>query len=106
MRTYLLVMAVLAACGGDDGPSFADQHPRIYIAQNKDRLNAALAAQTPAAKKFQNITDRWVGGEDVYGFNEWNAALMGQLTGDAKYCTAAVASVDKKVVAEQGVIDN
>ena len=104
MWKYLLVIAALAACGGDDGPSFSDAHPRIYLAQNKDRLAAALAAKTPAAMKFQDVVDRWVGGEDVYGFYAWNAALMGQLTGDAKYCTAAVAAVDKKVAAEAATI--
>ena len=100
--------ASVAACsggnGGDDGPSYATQHPRVYIAANKDRLTAAIAAGSPTSKRFLDIVDRWVGGEDVYNFFPWNAALAGQLTGDPKYCTAAVAAVDALVVADEALI--
>jgi hypothetical protein len=101
MPRFVLVLMVAAACGETTGggPQFQDQHPRIYIANNKDRLVAGLAG--PAGTRFQQMVDRWVGGADVYGFESWNAALMGQLTGDAKYCTAAIAAVDKEVAAAE-----
>ncbi len=99
----------LAACsggggGGDDGPNYATNHPRVYIAANKDRLTAAITAGSPTSKRFIDIAGRWVGGEDVYGFSAWNAALLGQLTSDPKYCTAAVAAVDKNVASDEALI--
>ena len=103
MRTLFLV-GVIAACGGssgggddDTGPTFSGQHPRIYLGSNKDRLTTALAAGTASSKKFKKVVDSWVDGGDVYAFPVWNAALMGQLSGDAKYCTAAIAAIDKQV---------
>jgi hypothetical protein len=106
MRKLVLVVA-LAGCGnggGSAGPSLSDQHPRIYLGANKARLSAALTAGTPEAKRFQTMVDGWVGGNDVYGFESWNAALLGQLTGDAKYCTAAVKAVDAEVTSAQSAI--
>ncbi len=110
MRKLILV-AALAACGGgpggggdDTGPTFGTAHPRIYLTTNKDRLTAALASGAPGAMKFKSMVDRWVGGEDIYGVPVWNAALMGQLSGDPKYCTAAIAAIDKQVSAAQAAI--
>ena len=80
---------------------YAEQHPRIYINQNKERLAAALAAGTPEAVRFQTLVDEWVAGADVYSFWSWNAALLGQITGDPKYCNAAVAAIDAEVTAAQ-----
>ena len=103
-----VLVVVVTACGGsgDDGPNYADQHPRIKISVNADAAKAAYDAQSPAAVKFAKTVDRWVASpNDVYGFNEWNAAWLGQLSGDAKYCTAAVASIDKFVTSEQALID-
>jgi hypothetical protein len=85
-------------------PTYPTQHPRIYIAANKARLNAALTANTPAASRFRAVVDRWVGGANIYGFQIWNAALMGALTGDAKYCTKAISAVDAQVAAEEAKI--
>jgi hypothetical protein len=90
--------------GSDTTPVYADQHPRIYLPANKARLQAALTAQTPAAVRFQAMVDSWVAGADVYDFPRWNAALMGQLTGDPKYCTAAIASVDSDVTTANSAI--
>lgn len=85
-------------------PTYPTQHPRIYIAANKVRLKAALAANTPAATRFRAVVDRWVSGSDIYGFQIWNAALMGALTGDPKYCTKAVSTIDAQVAAEEAKI--
>jgi hypothetical protein len=89
----------LAACGGSggDGPEFSADHPRIYMKSRKDALAAALKAGQPEAMRFKTTVDRWVAGEDVYNFFSWNAALLGQLTGDPKYCAAAIKDVDKQV---------
>jgi len=105
MRNLLALVLLAAGChGGGSGPNLPDDHPRIYISANKDRLSAALTAGTPEAVRFQKMVDGWVGGDDVYGFEPWNAALLGQLTGDAKYCAAAVKSVDDEVTAANSAI--
>src|SRR6476660_7723491 len=98
------VVLVAAACGsaGSKGPTYQGQHPRIYLGANKDRLVAGLSH--PAGMRFQKMVDGWVAGQDVYAFPRWNAALLGQLTGDPKYCKAAVASIDMDVkTAEQAI---
>jgi len=87
------------------GPSFGDQHPRIKLTINPG-MQAAFDAKAPEAVKFQNTVDRAIGGGDVYLFAAWNAALMGQLTGDAKYCNGrGPHRSDKLVSSEQVLID-
>jgi len=85
-------------------PTYPTQHPRIYIAANQQRLQAALASQSPAARRFKQVVDSWVGGADVYNFSAWNAALMGQLTGQPQYCQKAIAAVDAQVSAAESAI--
>jgi hypothetical protein len=85
-------------------PTYPTQHPRIYISANKVRLEAALAANTPAATRFRAVVDRWVSGSNIYGFQIWNAALMGALTGDSKYCAKAVSAIDAQVADEEAKI--
>ena len=103
MRWTLLAVAVVAACGSSSGPQVSGSHPRIYINANRDRLAAALTS-TPAGTRFKRVVDGWVNGQSVYGFSDWNAALVGQLTGDSKYCAAAVADIDKQVMAAEAAI--
>jgi len=107
-RRLVVILGLVAACGDDGGggPNFGDQHPRIKPTVNADGMKAALDAMSPEAKKFIATADRWVGGEDVYLFPAWGGALLGQLTGDAKYCSAAIAEVDKFVKSEQTLIDS
>src|SRR5258705_8569521 len=89
--------------GGDDGggddtqPTYPTQHPKIYLSANRDRLNAAIAAKTGPATRFVTVVDQWIAGEDWWGFEAWNAALLGQLTGDTKYCAKAISTVDAQV---------
>ncbi|HEX7097467.1 MAG TPA: hypothetical protein VF183_16405, partial [Acidimicrobiales bacterium] len=90
--------------GADALPVYPTQHPRIYVEANRARLSAALAANTPAASRFRDVVDRWVDGASIYEFRIWNAALMGALTGEAKYCTKAVAAADAQVKAEEALI--
>jgi len=90
--------------GDNATPVYPTQHPRIYLTPNKARLAAALTARTPAATRFKGLVDQWVGGADIWGFEAWNAALLGQLTGTASYCTKAVATVEAQVVAAEAKI--
>jgi hypothetical protein len=106
----VLALLLLAACSGpvwDDEPvTFAEDHPRVYITKNKDRLQKAIADRTPAATRFTSMVDRWIGGEDIYAFSAWNSALLGQLTGDAKYCKASIAAIEKQVKDAENAISN
>src|ERR1044071_7286880 len=111
MKAIWGVVVVLGEiCGGctgsGGGPEFSSDHPRIYINSHKAALADALAKNQPAAMRFKASVDRWVGGADVYNLSPWNAALLGQLTGDAKYCTAAIAAVDKQVSDANGQISS
>jgi hypothetical protein len=90
--------------GADVEPTYPTQHPRIYVEKNRARLKAALDANTLAASRFRSTVDGWVAGTHVYGFQAWNAALLGQLTGDPKYCTRAVAAVDAQVAGDEAKI--
>ena len=114
VRTAAAAAVVAAAAASGDGggggdmnvddgvlPTYPTQHPRIYLTPQQARLEAALAANTPAATRFKAKVDTWVGGGDICGFQAWNAALLGQLTGDAAYCTKAVAAVEAQVAAAE-----
>jgi hypothetical protein len=90
--------------GADVLPTYPTQHPRIYINKHRERLSASLSANTSAAMRFRAVVDSWVGGTDVYAFQAWNGALLGQLTGDAKYCGKAVATIDAEVRADEAKI--
>ncbi|HET9483143.1 MAG TPA: hypothetical protein VFO79_04230 [Xanthomonadales bacterium] len=85
-------------------PTYPTAHPRIYLGAHRTRLTATLNAGTPAASKLRAKVDQWLGGADIWGFQAWNAALIGQLTGDAKYCTKAVATVEAQVAAAESSI--
>lgn len=108
-QVVVVLVAVLvsaSACGSesassDHDPTFEEAHPRVYLPRHKERLQKALAAKTPAAQRFVTMVDRWKGGADVYDFQSWHAALVGQLTGEASYCTAAIKNVETRVTAEE-----
>src|SRR5262249_8787530 len=87
---------------GSTTPVFPTAHPRIYLTPNRARLSAALSAGTPAATRFKSIVDQWIGGADLWGFSAWNAALIGQLTGNPTYCTKAVATIETQVSTAEG----
>ncbi len=102
----ILVAAVtvtLSACGGDDGggPDFQDDHPRIYLPRNRDRLVAKVTANDPSWARFKNIVDIQLDGGNIYAFEAWNAALVFQLTGEQRYCDAAVDQIDEMVRDEE-----
>jgi hypothetical protein len=96
--------------GGAGGPGPVTPpsgHPRIlFNAANLARVKGQLSGPdaVPVANSFVNMVDRQVAGADQYGFMAWFAALLYQLTGDAKYGTFAVSTIDAKVAAEEALI--
>jgi hypothetical protein len=74
------------------------------LTPNRARLTAALTAKTTAATRFKASIDSWLGGADVYNFQNWNAALVGQLTGNPAYCTKAVAAIELQVTTAEALI--
>jgi hypothetical protein len=88
----------------DVDPTYPTAHPRIYIEAHRARLQASLSAGSAQAVRFKAVADSWVAGQNVWGFQVWNAALLGQLTGDPKYCSKAIREVDANVTAEEGRI--
>ncbi len=88
----------------DTQPSYPSEHPRIYLTPNRARLEASLAANTPAAGRFRLKVDQWIGGSDIWGFQTWNAALLGQLTGTPTYCAKAVVTIEAQVSAAESKI--
>jgi hypothetical protein len=95
--------------GGSDAgsdtstPTYPTAHPRIMIGARKADLQAALAAQTPAAVRFKTVVDSWIGGNDL-GLSAWHAALLGQLTGQPQYCAQAITVVDTMVTTAEAAI--
>jgi hypothetical protein len=101
----IAALAALAGCGDSgSGPTFGDDHPRIYLERNGDRLQAMLDAGHPAAVRFREIVDLELGGTDIYAFEAWYAALIGRLTDDPRYCDFAVARIDEFVGQELATI--
>ena len=94
----------MPGAGSNGTPVYPTAHPRIYLTSNRARLSAALSANTPAAARFKALVDEWIAGGDIWGFESWNAALLGQLTGNTGYCTKAVATVEAQVVAAEAKI--
>jgi len=93
-----------AAAVTTTAPVYPTAHPRIYLTPNRARLKAALDSSTTTAARFRRTVDSWVAGSDVYNFQAWNAALLGQLTGTTSYCTKAVANVEAQVAAAEAKI--
>lgn len=85
-------------------PIFAEQHPRVYMDRNAERLRAALTASQASAVRFSDMVDRWMNGSDIWGFQIHYAALLGYLTNDASYCERAVSEIDTYVAAEEALI--
>jgi hypothetical protein len=100
----MLVPAMALTACSSDGPDYSTAHPRIYLERNRERLNATLAAKTPAAMRLLQVADAWAGGTDVSDFIPWHGALLGQLTGDEKYCKKAVEKVDATIKSEEAMI--
>ena len=101
---YVVLLALAAACQAARATP-QQREPKILLrGATRAHLADQVKANTPAWARLKATVDRWVSGEDLWGFHAWNAALVGQLTGDAKYCTAAIAAVDKQVAAAEAAI--
>ena len=101
----IAALAALAGCGDSgSGPTFADDHPRIYLERNQERLQTMLDGGHPAAVRFAEIVDAELGGADIYAFEGWYAALIGKLTDDPRYCDYAVDHVQRFVTEEVDTI--
>ena len=61
----------------DTEPTYPTQHPRIYLTPNRGRLEAALAANTPAASRFRTKVDQWVGGASIWAFSRGTPRCSG-----------------------------
>ncbi len=88
----------------DVQPTYPTQHPRIYLGANAARLKAALTAGRPAAVHFKTLVDNELAGADYYNFSAWNAALLGQLTGDPTYCAQAISVIEPQVTTAEAAI--
>ena len=80
--------------------------PRILIsdAATLSRLRSLMTSGVPSAVRLKQVVDRQISAGDVYNFSPWNAALVGQVTGTASYCTYAVNKTDSFVASEEALI--
>jgi hypothetical protein len=80
--------------------------PRILLADAPTlaRLKRLMAVGTPSALRFKNYVDAEMAGANGWGFQPWFAALMGQVTGNASYCSFAVQRTEAQVLAEESLI--
>ncbi len=81
--------------------------PRILIsdAATLTRYRSLVTANAPSAVRFKSMVDSQVTGANIYGFEPWYAALMGQITGSASYCTYAVTKTEAFVASEEALIN-
>lgn len=67
-------------------------------------LRAKLDSSDVAATRFKDMVDSQLGGRDIYGFEEWYAALMYQVTEEVEYCNYAVSHTEDYVQSEEALI--
>ncbi len=82
-------------------------HPRVLLnhAPTLAALKKAMLDETPAAMRFRQFVDNELANPGSnYGYAAWFAALLWQVTGQAKYADAAVAVVDQSVKDEEALI--
>nr|HEX4318110.1 hypothetical protein [Kofleriaceae bacterium] len=83
-------------------PNYPTAHPRVYLNSTQlSRLKTSVSAKTATWTTFKGVVDKWKAGDDIWGFDEWNAALITNLTGDTSYCTKAIATSDAQVAAAE-----
>lgn len=80
--------------------------PRILIsdAATMSRLRNLLSSSAPSALRFKTMVDSQIAGTNHYGFEPWYAALMGQITGTASYCSYAVSRTENFVASEEALV--
>jgi hypothetical protein len=107
MRTVLrLAVSIAIATGARaEPPVYAAAHPHILLnGALYQRLHDQLTAGSPAATRFRNMVDGQLAGADHYGYEPWYSAMIGVLTGQAKYCADAVARTEAFVTSEEALI--
>jgi hypothetical protein len=117
----VLLSLALTACGGGANQTptppvaptlqgvatVSATHPRVLLnhAPTLATLKQAMQNQTPAALRFRQFVDSELANPGSnYGYEAWFAALLWQITGQAKYADAAVAVVDQSVKNEEALI--
>lgn len=100
---------LLGACGGggQQGEITPTVHPKVLVNHTGTlaQLKTLLADKNAAATRFQAYVDRELATPGSnYAFASWHAALMYQVTGQAKYATFAVTKIDAFVAAEEALI--
>lgn len=81
--------------------------PRILLSDNKTlpRLQALLRTNAPSALRFKEIVDNQVAGvDDYWGFQYWNAALLGKVLNQTHYCQYAITKTEAFVKSEEKII--
>ena len=63
-----------------------------------------MASATPTAARFKAYVDGQMAGSNYWGYEDWHAALMSKVTGNASYCTYAVSKADAYVTSEEARI--
>jgi hypothetical protein len=89
----------------DAGPLVLGDHPRILLGDRatvRARLTAALGSAS--GTRFAAMVDNELASGGTYAFRQSDAALLGVLTGEARYCTHAVAETEAFVVSEEALI--
>lgn len=81
----------------------AATHPRILLGNSeaRDRLREVLTKNSPAAVRFRDQVSAELAGRRAYAFQPWYAALMYQLSGEARYARYAIEETDKFVASEE-----
>ena len=80
-------------------------HPRLLLkGTTRTRLVNALTTGSPAATRFKAAIDNHLVNNNLYDYEPWWGALLGQLTGTASYCTDSVARIDQWVAAAEADI--
>ncbi|MFN0185335.1 MAG: hypothetical protein ACKVQR_16100 [Aquabacterium sp.] len=68
------------------------------------RLQSLWNTRQASAVRFKGMVDGQMTGANHYGFEPWFAALMSRVTGQASYCTYAVAQTEIFVQSEEALI--
>ncbi|MFT3954836.1 MAG: alginate lyase family protein [Piscinibacter sp.] len=89
-------------------PTYTSTHPRILLnhAATKTCLQTLMNTGVTSATRFKNnVVDRQMSEGNVYDFQPWYAALMYQVTNDARYATYAIEQTDAFVASEEALIN-
>lgn len=96
-----------SSSSGSSGPPPVFKTASIVLnTQLISNLSGMLQTNHAAAIRFKDIVDLQLASGGVYGFEQWFAALMYQLTEEPQYCRYAVANIDEFVRGEEALINS